>query len=109
MACRPLPEETNVQTLAEVLVESFTDLLVSKGTQHAAAHVIAKRQVDQVLQRMGGGWFYLPKRMDYSREAQRARNSLAIGMLKQGIPAETVIATLKISRRTLYRLQGKKS
>ena len=109
MACRPLPEEVTAPTVVEVLVNVLVEVQTARGVQHAAAEIIAKRQVDQVLHQLGGGWFYLPKRMDRTREARAARNHLALEMIRQGIPIETVVHTLKICRRTLYRIQGKKS
>jgi DNA invertase Pin-like site-specific DNA recombinase len=105
-ACRPLPD--SVPTVVDVLVETLADLLTSKGMPHAAAQVAAKRQVDQILHKLGGGWFYLPRRVDFTRQAQKARNALVLDMLRQGIPFHTILGTLHVSRATLYRIQSKK-
>lgn len=108
MACRPLPEETPALSLADALVEFLTEIGVSQGKQHAAALMIAKRQADQFLRRHGGGRFRVPMRVNYTRDATKAKRDLARQMLVDGTPPEVIVQTLKISRRTLYRLQGKK-
>ena len=108
MACRPLPEEAPALSLADALVEFLTELNVSQGKQHAAAVMIAKRQADQFLKRHGGGRFRVPMRVDYTRDAMQAKRALALTLIQQGTPIGTIVATLKISRSTLYRIQGKK-
>lgn len=111
MACRPLPEEDESVplSLADALVEFMAELRMAEGKQHAAAVMIAKRDTDLFLKRYGGGRRRIPSRVNYTRDATKARRELALALIHQGVPWDTIVKTMKISRRTLYRIQGKKS
>jgi|GEM_PF-5394007 len=105
-ACRELNPEPSV---TDMLIESHADALKAVGWSDEKAMLAAKRIVDQLLQRLGGGWFYLPKGVDFTREAREARNALILEMVRSGKPKRTIMATFRIKKTMYYQIIGRKT
>lgn len=109
-ACRELPDEnpSQVDFNVRVLVESITDLEINRGTQPALAQVIAKRQVDKILRRLGGGVFYLPKCYDYTREAREARNITIQEQYNAGAKVPDLSRSFRLTPKQIYQILKKR-
>lgn len=106
-ACPKMREDEPMPTAVDLLVEAFAALLVSRGAAPAGAQAVAKHQVDQILKRMGGRRVYLPKGIDFTREAREARDE-AIRISAKRMRPEAVCRAFKVSRSQFYRIIRKK-
>ncbi|BDU72375.1 hypothetical protein [Mesoterricola silvestris] len=111
MACRPLPEkmDESLPTAAEILLESMTELLIGRGIQEPAAGMIARRQLAQLLNRLGGGYVWLPRTIDYyTRTAKEDRNAMVLDMVRQGHPKEVILRVVNLKKSQFYNIIRRK-
>ena len=103
-ACRQ-PEPT----LVDILVESFADLLVSRGRlPEPAASEAATRAVEELLLRMGGRKWYFPRPGSASRSPLQDRNQMIRSAWRRGTPVVVILRTYHLKKSQFYAILANK-
>ena len=110
-ACRELefePEAKPAQSIVAALLESHAGAMTAAGMHPLMAERLARKLVDELLLRIGGGKRYLPKSCGSSREAASQRHQEIREMVRARVPFALVIRSFGISKAHLYRIIRRK-
>lgn len=89
--------------IVEILAASFVAAFTSRGVPAPAADDMARRAVHDLLDRVGGRKWYLPKVASFEADARASRDEAIRQAHRRKVPVVVILRTFRVSRRTYYR------